>query len=114
MAQSNCIEPYAPVIPDGAAASEEQFVTVRDQVTQFLDDSKAYQSCLTVYLRQAEDEARRDNKQVDQRLRNTLVSRFNASQDRQAQVGEAFNTQVRAFNARFAPPEGETAPAPGG
>ena len=104
-AQENCIAPFAPVIPDGEAVTEEEILNVRDQVTAFLNDSQSYQDCLSVYLRQMEGEARRDNTQVDQRVRSTIVSRINASMQRQIEVGEEFNVSVRAFNARFPPEE---------
>ena len=111
-AQENCIAPYAPVIPDGTAVNEEEILEIRDQITAFLNDSKSYQDCLAVSLRQMQEDARRANKQVDQRLRTAIVTRINSSMERQIEVGEEFNVAVRAFNARF-PAETETA-TPGG
>jgi hypothetical protein len=98
-AQSNCIAPFAPTVPDGATATQEDMDKVRGEVLAFLSDSDSYQSCILVYIRQMEEEARRKDEPVSQGDRAELVRLANANQRLKERTGEAFNVAVRTFNA---------------
>ena len=103
-AQGNCLEPYPPVIPDGATASEEEVLAVQAQVRAFIADSDSYQSCLGVYIRQMDEEATRSREPVDAALRASMIAQISANQREKEYIGTEFNEAVRLFNAAHPDP----------
>ncbi|MEY4878610.1 MAG: hypothetical protein RJB62_78 [Pseudomonadota bacterium] len=103
-AQGNCLEPYAPVIPDGATASEEAVLAAQAQVRAFIADSDSYQNCLGVYIRQMDEEATRKREPVDATLRASMIAQISANQREKELIGAEFNEAVRVFNAAHPDP----------
>ncbi len=97
-AQEACNVPYAPVLPEGATADRDQILEMRDAVTAFITESDEYQGCLSIILTQQEEDARRENREVDGAIRASLLARADANQREKERIGQAFNEAVRAYN----------------
>jgi len=104
LAQGNCIEPYAPVIPAAETVSEEQILSVQNQVRAFLADSDSFQRCLEVYVRQMREQAERAREPADVAATTRIIRMIEANQRQKVRVGEEYNTVVRAYNALRNPP----------
>ena len=106
-AQDQCVVPYAPTVPDGANATREQIVAARDQVHAFIRDSDSYQRCLTTYLQQQIDAARRDPRdnppEAVERLRQATANKIGANQREKIRTGTEINAAVKAFNEAHPP-----------
>ena len=112
-AQVPCTAPFLPVVPDGAAATQEQLNEVRQQVESFVRVSDEYQNCLVTFLRQQEAEAARDpDARVDPQIRRRTVALVNANQSHKIRVSEEFNAAARAYNEAHPPETDEGDPAP--
>lgn len=88
-----CVEPYGPIVPDGATATQAQIDAARDEVLQFIKDSDVYQDCL---VRMLDD---RDLKLTDDQ-RNRIFDKIEKNQQEKESVGGAFNLAVKIFKQR--------------
>jgi hypothetical protein len=111
LAQGNCIEPYAPVIPAAETVSEPQILSVQTQVQGFLADSDSYQRCLEVYIRQMREEAEREREPADTTTITRIIRMIESNQREKVRVGEEYNAVARAYNALHNPPPAPAADA---
>jgi hypothetical protein len=95
-----CDYPERPFIPDGATASKDELLAAKDGVQTFLASVDEYLQCVELEEQAAlasidtptpEDRAERDK---------SLNRKFDAANEEKAMVGEQFNQQVRAYNAK--------------
>ena len=95
-----CDYPQRPFIPDGATASKEELLAAKDGVQTFLASVDEYLQCVDLEEQAAlasmdestpEEQAERDK---------SLNRKFDAANEEKAMVGEQFNQQVRAYNAK--------------
>ena len=92
-----CEYPGRPAIPDGATASKEDLLAAKASVQAFIAKVDEYLTCI-----EAEAVAERDNltQEEMQRADEMLDKRFDAANEEKALLGEHFNQQIRAYNAK--------------
>jgi hypothetical protein len=95
---SRCVEPYAPTIPDGNRASLSQINAARAQVTDFIAQSDAYQSCLLLDLKTQKDTAVRNNKPLDPHIPDAINAKIAANQREKERLGAEYHAAAHAYN----------------
>jgi hypothetical protein len=95
-----CDYPARPPIPDGASASKDELLAAKASVQKYMEDVDAYLMCIEEAERAAISELDNPTEEELQRRDDMLTKRFDAANDEKALVGEQFNQQIRAFNAR--------------
>ena len=93
-----CEYPARPSIPNGATASKDDLLAAKTNVQDFIAKVDEYLTCI-----EAAAVAERDSLTQEelQRADEMLDKRFAAANDEKALVGEQFNQQVRAYNAKL-------------
>lgn len=95
-----CDYPERPHIPDGATAEKADLLTAKDAVQSYIAAVDDYLTCIETAEKEAA--AALDNPTDDElRARDAMVSKkFDAANEEKALVGEQFNQQIRAYNAK--------------
>ena len=97
-----CDYPARPYIPEGETATKDDMLTAKNAVQDFLAD-------VDEYLRCVEEEEQRAITAIPEEARDTsdiqareqaLNRKFDAANEEKALVGEQFNKEVRAYNAK--------------
>ena len=93
-----CDYPERPSIPDGNTASKEDLLAAKNSVQDFIAKVDEYLTCI-----ETEAVAERENQTPEevQRANEMLDKKFAAANDEKALVGEQFNQQIRAYNAKL-------------
>ena len=95
-----CDYPERPYIPDGATASKEELLAAKDGVQTFLASVDEYLQCIELE-EQTALESMDEPTPEEKAERNKSINRaFDAANEEKAMVGEQFNEQVRAYNAK--------------
>jgi hypothetical protein len=97
-AQNSCVQPYAPRIPNGTAATKDQMLTAQNEVKTFIRDSDAYQECILRDVRGQREAARRDQKTLDPSIEEAAMRRINTNQREKERVGAEYNATVKAYS----------------
>lgn len=95
-----CDYPDRPHIPDGSTASKEELLAAKADVTNFLTAVDEYLRCVENEEHEAIQAMVDPDPEVVQNRNNMLNKKFDAANEEKALVGEQFNQQVRAFNAK--------------
>jgi hypothetical protein len=95
-----CDYPERPQIPDGATASKEELLSAKSDVTKYLSGVDDYLRCIEAEEKEARDAMAEADPAVIQKRDELLDKKFNAANEEKALVGEQFNQQVRAYNAK--------------
>ena len=103
-----CDYPERPTIPDGSTASKDEMLAASSQVKEYLASVDEYLTCIEDAEQAAIDEmgspdddaAKAEVEAEKQRRGEMLDKRFDAANEEKALVGEMFNQQVRAYNAK--------------
>lgn len=93
---SGCRLAERPVIPDGDSISEEQLITSKRALEQYLGDSELFLKCLKRY----EDSFGED---IDGDKRVLIITSHNKVVDEMYLAGDEFNVALRKFNRRENP-----------
>lgn len=95
-----CDYPARPSIPDGASASKDELLAAKSSVQEYMESVDAYLICIEDVEKAAIAEL--DNPSEEELLRRDemLNKRFDAANEEKALVGEQFNQQIRAYNAK--------------
>ena len=88
---SRCVQPYAPTVPDGRAATKAQIDSSKAQVIDFIKQSDQYQECLILEIKTERAKAERKGKQFDTQIEIDLRAVGNANQREKERVGAEFN-----------------------
>jgi len=94
-----CDYPERPKIPDGSAASKEEMIAAKNEVSTYLAGVDEYLTCIESSEKAAVAEMDSPDPAELQRRDEMLAKKFDAANDEKALVGEEFNQQVRAYNA---------------
>ncbi len=95
-----CDYPDRPHIPDGSTASKEDMLAAKNGVQEFMAAVDEYLRCVETE-EQAEIAAMNNPDDSELRERDAALTRtFDAANDEKALVGDQFNQQVRAYNAK--------------
>lgn len=96
-----CDYPDRPGIPDGAAANKEELLAAKDAIQQYMADVDAYLQCIESEEKAAVAELDNPSPDEIQRREEMLNKKFEAANEEKALLGEQFNQQVRAYNAKL-------------
>ncbi len=95
-----CDYPNRPHIPNGADASKDQLLAAKAGVTEFLNAVDEYLRCIEAAEQVAIDELADPDGKTVQKRDTALNRKFDAANEEKALIGEQFNQQVRAYNAK--------------
>ena len=97
-----CDYPTRPHIPDGAEASKEDMLAAKNGVQEFLAAVDEYLRCVEADEQAAYAEVPADQRsEADRQERELALNRkFDAANEEKVLVGEQFNKEVRAYNAK--------------
>jgi hypothetical protein len=87
-----CSEPFAPVIPDGVTATDEEIKESKREVEQFIADSDEYQACILAVIADPDEKMTPEQKQAAHRL-------IDDNQREKEDVAAAYNAALRAHKA---------------
>jgi len=91
-AQTECVTPEAPVIPDGSTASEQELVNTVGVFKAYQADLVTYRDCLTTY-----EEDLGDDITDDQRAQ--MITNYNDSVDSEETLAVELNEAIQDFRA---------------
>ena len=95
-----CDYPARPSIPEGATASKDDLLAAKSSVQKYMEDVDAYLTCIENAEKAAIAELDNPTEEELQRRDKMLNKRFDAANEEKALVGEQFNQQIRAYNAK--------------
>lgn len=95
-----CDYPERPEIPEGSAATKEQMLEASAAVKEYLSSVDTYLTCIEDAEKDAISALEEPSPEELQRRGDMLDKRFAAANEEKALVGEMFNQQVRAYNAK--------------
>jgi hypothetical protein len=95
-----CDYPARPSIPDGSTASKDELLAAKASVQEYMEEVDAYLLCIESEEKAAVEEMDNPTAEELQRRDEMLGKRFDAANEEKALVGEQFNQQIRAYNAR--------------
>lgn len=95
-----CDYPARPDIPDGSTASKDELLGAKDSVQKYMEDVDAYLTCIESAEKAAIAEMDNPTEEELQRRDQMLTQKFDAANEEKALVGEQFNQQIRAYNAK--------------
>ena len=96
-----CEYPARPSIPDGASASKDELLAAKDGVQKYMEAVDAYLTCIESEEKAAIADMDNPTAEELQRRDEMLTKRFDAANEEKALVGEQFNQQIRAYNAKL-------------
>ena len=96
-----CDYPERPGIPDGATASKEELLAAKDAIQQFMAEVDSYLKCIESEETAAASELDNPSPEELQRREEMLNKKFDAANEEKALLGEQFNQQIRAYNAKL-------------
>ena len=103
-AGNQCVQPYAPTIPNGATATKEQMLSAQDEVKGFLAASDNYQECIILDIKNQRDALAREQKTLDQTVADAANAQIAANQREKNRVGAEYNAAVQAYTAAHPTP----------
>lgn len=95
-----CDYPERPHIPDGATASKDELLAAKNGVQVFLGAVDEYLRCIEMAEQAAVEAMDEPDEEALQARDAELNKKFDAANEEKALVGEQFNQQVRAYNAK--------------
>jgi hypothetical protein len=95
-----CDYPKRPSIPDGSNAGKEDLLAAKNSVQDFMAKVDEYLNCVEGEEKGAVEEMDNPSEEVLQRREEMLNKKFDAANEEKALLGEQFNQQIRAYNAK--------------
>ena len=102
LADTQCVLPDRPAIPDGATAPEADMVQAQKAVKSFVAKSDSYLACIELHLAKAQIAALHSNLPFTPDERSAWNGRYNDGVNQETEVADQYNQQVRIFKARGA------------
>ena len=96
-----CDYPNRPAIPDGATASKDELLAAKDAIQSYMADVDDYLKCIETAEKAAIAELDNPSPEELQRRDELLNKKFDAANEEKALLGEQFNQQIRAYNAKL-------------
>jgi len=103
LAQSACMEPAVPMMPDGKTAARAEIIAAAGMAKEFMSKSDEYQGCLNAEYEAAVNamkaEAAKDkSKAVDAtKMNKDRELKITANQKKKEDVGKAYTASATAF-----------------
>lgn len=95
-----CDYPERPTIPDGTTASKDDMLAAAAGVKEYLANVDTYLTCIEGVEKEAIEAMENPTEEEIASRTENLDKRFAAANEEKALVGEMFNQQVRAYNAK--------------
>ena len=95
-----CDYPERPGIPDGTTSSKEELLAAKDAIQKFMAEVDTYLQCIESEEKAAVAELDNPSPEELQRRDDMLNKKFDAANEEKALLGEQFNQQIRAYNAK--------------
>jgi len=95
-----CDYPERPSIPDGSAASKDELIAAKNSVQDYMAKVDEYLNCIEGDEKAAIEKMDSPSEEVLQRREEMLNKKFDAANEEKAMLGEQFNQQIRAYNAK--------------
>ena len=96
-----CDYPERPSIPDGSAASKDELIAAKNSVQDYMAKVDEYLNCVEGEEKATVEEMDNPSEEVLQRRDEMLNKKFDAANEEKALLGEQFNQQIRAYNAKL-------------
>ena len=103
-AQSACMEPATPTMPDGKTAARAEIIAAAGAAKEFITKSDAYQSCLNAEYEAAVKTGQAAAKEKKQpfdatKLNKDREDKIAANQKKKEEVGQAYGATAAAYKA---------------
>lgn len=98
-AQTACNRPAVPASVDGATATMDQVVGLKNAVSAFMTASDAYQQCLLSGVEKAREDAKTNKTRFDETISKSADKDIEANQTDKEAIGKAYNAAVKAYRA---------------
>lgn len=95
-----CEYPDTPHIPDGGTASKDELLSAKANVQSYIAAVDEYLTCIENAEKQAVAELDNPAPEELQRREDMLNKKFDAANEQKVMIGEQFNQQIRAYNAK--------------
>lgn len=95
-----CDYPERPAIPDGATAGKDELLAAKDAIQAYMADVDTYLQCIESEETAAIAELDNPSPEELQRRDDILNKKFDAANEEKVLLGEQFNQQIRAYNAK--------------
>jgi hypothetical protein len=95
-----CDYPERPAIPDGATASKDELLAAKDAIQAYMANVDIYLQCIETEETAAVAELDNPSPEELQRRDDILNKKFDAANEEKVLLGEQFNQQIRAYNAK--------------
>ena len=102
LADTQCVLPDRPAIPDGATAPEADMVQAQKTVKSFVAKADSYLACIELHLAKAQITALHSNLPFTPDERSAWNGRYNDGVNLETEVADQYNQQVRIYKARGA------------
>ena len=98
MAQSACVEPTAPTMPDGKTAARDQIIAAAGAAKEFMTKSDEFQGCLNAEYEAAVNAAKAKKEPFDAtKLNKDRELKITANQKKKEDVGKANGATATAY-----------------
>lgn len=95
-----CDYPERPAIPDGATAGKDELLAAKDAIQAYMANVDTYLQCIESEETAAIAELDNPSPEELQRRDDILNKKFDAANEEKVLLGEQFNQQIRAYNAK--------------
>ena len=96
-----CDYPDRPQIPDGSGASKDDLLAAKADIQSYMEAVDEYLTCVETEEKAAAAALENPTTEELQRRDEMLSKKFDAANEEKALVGEQFNQQIRAYNAKL-------------
>jgi hypothetical protein len=98
LAQSACVEPPAPTMPDGKTAARDQIIAAAGAAKEFMAKSDEFQGCLNAEYEATVNAAKAKKEPFDAtKLNKDREAKITANQKRKEDVGKAYGATAAAY-----------------
>ena len=97
LAQSACMEPAAPTMPDGKTAARAEIITAAGAAKEFVTKSDDYQNCLNAEYAALVTKMQAETAKIDPKLNTEREAKITANQKKKEEVGKAYGATAAAY-----------------
>ena len=100
VAQSACMEPTVPMMPDGKTAARAEIIAAAGAAKEFMTKSDEFQGCLNAEYEATVNAAKAKKEPLDATKMNAdREAKINANQKKKEEVGQAYGATAAAYKA---------------
>ena len=103
LAQSACMEPAAPTMPDGKTAARAEIIAAAGAAKDFVTKSDDYQNCLNAEYAETVKKLTAEKAKVDPKMNSEREAKITANQKKKEEVGKAYGATAAAYKAANPP-----------